>query len=193
MAKSNRVLALTTGLVAVGVLFLLAACSDDAVPPGRTGIAIIDTVLEAIERNEPDDLVSLVKLEDIPCVRGGPTEITPVCADDQETGTLVETFAEYVCVGLQLEATTERQMANWIVDQDLSLYGVYELPEGDSSDTTYNLLFNHPVPASDPEAEFGLVLRLSGQQILSSLSHCGNPASKFSEFFDLGEPILEAG
>ena len=193
MAKSNRVLALTTGLVAVGVLFLLAACSDDAVPPGRTGIAIVDTVLEAIERNDPDDLVALIELEDIPCVRGGPTEITPVCTEDQETGTLVATFAFSVCLGLQRGVTTKQDMANWIVDQDLSLYGVYELPEGDSSDTTYNLLFNLSVPAGDPEAEFGLVLRLSGQQILSSLSHCGNPASKFSEFFDLGEPILEAG
>ncbi len=167
MATTNRVSATTIGLVALGALFVLAACSDDTVPPGRTGIEIVDTVLEAIERNDPDDLVSLVRLEEFPCLRGGPTEISPVCADGQETGTLVKTFAAHVCIGLQHKTTTERQMADWIVDQELSLYGLYELPANDPSDTKYTLLFNQPVSAAGPEAEFGLALRLSDQQILS--------------------------
>ena len=162
MATSNRVLTIASAFVALGVLLFLAACSDNAVPSGPTGIEIVDTVLEAIERNDPDDLVSLLRLEEVPCLRAGPTEISPVCADDQETGTLVETFAEHVCIGLQLEATTEREMANWIVDQDLSVYGVYEFPTDDPSDTKYTLLFNRPNPAGGPEAESGLALRLSG-------------------------------
>ncbi len=190
MATTYSILPSIIGFVALCVLFFLGACSNNTVPPGRTDKESVDTVLEAIEQSDPDDLVSLVRLEEMPCVRGGPTEISPVCSDDQKTGTLVDTFAAHVCIGLQHEVTTERQMADWIVDQDLSVYGVYELPASDPSDAKYTLLFNHPNTSDSPSAEFGLALHVSGHQIVSYLSHCGDPASKFSEFFELGEPIL---
>ena len=190
MATSSRVPTISVSFVFLCVLFLAVACGDNAVPAGRTGIRIIDTVIDAIETNDPNGLVSLVRLEEVPCVRGGPTEITPLCTENQATGTIVETFSWNVCLGLQLGATTKADVAAWIVEQGLSLVGVFEVPITDEPAARYLVLFDPPDPAGTPQLYRGSALTLSDAEILSSEGYCGQSANEITTLVNFGDPIL---
>ncbi len=182
-----RLLALSIGLL--GVLFLAAACGDDGVKAGRTGIEIVDSVLEAIETDDENTLSALVRLEDRPCLRSVPSEVQPLCLEDEETGTPVKTFTVAGCIGILHERASVEGVAGRIIDQDLSLYAVYSMPEGNPYSAVYSLLFNRPDPAGTPELLRGVAVLLSEEQIVATDGKCGSPASGFVEDEGLKELI----
>ncbi len=188
MATFSRV-SIFTGFLLLGVLFLTAACGDSAVPPGRTGIEIVDTVLEAIETGDEEALTPLVRLEDRPCLRNVPTEAQPLCLEEEATGTPVSTFTYAACVGTLHERATVESVASRIITRDLSLHAVYEMPEGNSYSALYSLLFNQPDPAGTPELLRGVAVFLSEDEIVATDVDCGSPASDFVEDEGLRELI----
>ncbi len=192
MAAFSRVPTVILSFVFLGVLLLAIACSDNAVPAGRTGIAIVDTVLKAIETGDEEALIPLVRLEDRPCLRNVPSEIQPLCLEDEETSTPVKTFTVAGCIGILHERASAEGVAGRIIDQDLSLYAVYSMPEGNFYSAVYSLLFNRPDPAGTPELLRGVAVLLSEEQIVATEGKCGSPASGFVEDQSLGELILLA-
>lgn len=189
MAAISRVRLLALSIALLGVLFLAAACGDDGVPAGRTGIEIVDSVLEAIETDDENALSALVRLEDRLCLRNVPTEIQPLCLEEEATGATVRTFTVAACVGTLHERATAEGVAGRISDQDLSLYAVYSMPEGNSYSALYSLLFNEPDPAGTPELLRGVAVLLSENQIVATDGKCGSPASGFVEDEGLRELI----
>ena len=179
MAAISRVRLLALSIALLGVLFLAAACSESAIPAGRTGIEIVDSVLEAIETDDENALSALVRLEDRLCLRNVPTEIQPLCLEEEATGAAVRTFMVAACVGTLHERATAEGVAGRIIDQDLSLYAVYSMPEGNSYSALYSLLFNEPDPAGTPELLRGVAVLLSENQIVATDGKCGSPASSF--------------
>lgn len=170
--------ALTLALVAV-------ACSGGP-PDGRTGIAIVDTVLDAVEEGDPQAPKPLIRLVGVPCLRNVPTELEPLCTDDEATGTLVQTFAQASCGGIAPGRTDADELSERIVSQDLSLYAVYEAPADLYIPADYVALFSD----TTPDAVRGVGLLIADGQLVGIDQQCGFAPDALADFLGLDSALL---
>ena len=94
--------------------------------PGRTGIAEIDVVLDALFSGEADAVRALIRYTTIPCVvevpgLGG----LPLCLPDEPDGTPVEVFPVAECEGSYARPDNIENTVRWLTAPDKELYAVY--------------------------------------------------------------------
>ncbi len=95
-------------------------------PSARTGIAEIDSVIDAFLTQPIDSRLALVRYIQSPCTTadglGGP----PKCADDEPEGTLVETFPVLYSEGVHVRPENIQSVFGFSIR---GLFAVYRVPE----------------------------------------------------------------
>jgi hypothetical protein len=103
----------------------------------RTGVAVIDAVLDAIEDEDLDTLAGLVEFAESPCLAdAGPDgHAGPICREGEAVGTVVEYFVGSTCAPFAYyrpdEANEIRETLRLFVEPSTLLYAAYEMPPVD--------------------------------------------------------------
>lgn len=111
-------------------------------PDTRTGISIVDAVIEATLAQDADKVLSLIHYTTIGCTHsdglGGP----PKCKDDEPEGTMIEAFP---ILGSEGSFVRKEEMQFQFPPKGYGLFGVYKVVPG-----AY-------IPDYGPEGDYGIV------------------------------------
>ena len=170
-------------LVAFALSLLAAGCAG-GIPDGRTGVGAVDTVLDAIEADDPALLKPLLKFAMTPCVIDAPIE--PVCAEGDLMGTLVRTFLVATCEGTFNNPSDPDTQSDQIVGRDLSLYAVYEAPADLPVAADYVAMFAQ----TRTEGVAGVGLYIADDRVVGIDEQCGFAPDVLADFLGLGDPLF---
>lgn len=176
----------------VTLAILLAACADAARAPApeatlepaatatpaepevrHTGIADLDTIIDAVGAGDEEALRELIRFESIPCVGPTPGNVggPPLCSDDETPGETVTILRGIGCHGdYGREAVILRAIANL----PYAVYAVVRESEG------YHIVYSLP-PSQSGEDSVGRGLRVQDGRIITFTNRCAQPAEDFVE------------
>ena len=151
---------------------LMAGCGgDDTVAAGRTGVPIVDTVLDAIEDADRDALTPLWRLEDKACIdprSGPPAEVAGLCIEGEEPGTLIPTFRFTSCSGSARGRANAEDLSDFILARDLSgVHAVFAATDENAIPANYRLIYGVAYDEEEPTNVLGYEVFLSEDQIVA--------------------------
>ncbi len=179
-------------LTGVTLAILLAACADgggETTPTAtqepaatatpaepealRTGIAELDTIIDAVGAGDEEALRELIRFESLPCVgptpgnAGGP----PLCSDDETPGEVLTVLRGVGCHG---DYGREAGILRLIANLPHGVYAVVRETEG------YHIVYSIP-PSRSGEDSVGAGLRVQDGRIIALTNRCAQPAEAFVE------------
>jgi len=141
----NQHRASKVGLLLVAALAFGAACRGGAsqptqttlsspetratatVPPGTTGIAELNPVIDALRSGDPAAVRQLIEFTELPCIGPVPgPEYGPLCEANEADGELVDVYFDLVCDETYLRPRQAEELAARLASS--TLYAVYRVP-----------------------------------------------------------------
>jgi len=150
-------------------------------PSGRTGVVIVDAILDYVEAGDAEALDRLVEFRGIPCIAtpegiGAP----PLCRPGEEPGATVAVFSLQTC---EFEYRREEELGS-LLDYvgGGRLHGVYESGAGN-----YWIVYE----VDGPSGPGGAALLVEGRMITSLDTTCGDGVEGIFSRAGLGESIVQ--
>lgn len=144
----------------------------------RTGVPVIEAVLDAIEREDLDALAALVEFAEAPCIETDPDGHSgPLCRDGEAAGTVVQYFVASTCAPFAYyrpdEAKQIRRKLRGFLEPARLLYAAYEMPPAGSRLPSrvgrWGLLFTFE---TETGARLGVRLYLGERGVMHAVGDC---------------------
>ena len=162
--------------------------------PPHTGIASIDAAIDAIQRQDAEALVALMRMTGVPCVEERfSLAPDPLCRGEPE-GALVESFPISSCEGSFVPRVTAQPLVEAFAAPGMQVFAVYRFPgtrlDGGfwgETEAEYILITQQRM---DDQWLFGSGLLLRGDGIVGQIGGCTQSPTQAIESWELIDPII---
>ena len=187
-------LAVTSGALTLLAL-LLSSCtsegsSDAALAPNLTGIVEVDVVIGAIERQDIDAIVDLVKYQQVPCRPATEDDYIapPACPEAQLRGTPIDVFMTGGCHPHWATPDGVLDSFEWV--NRLELYAVFQIEEPlETIEANHRVVLGFP---GQPDGSLSAQIGIAEAGIVWLIGWCGSVLEQAAHLRDLGgEAIFE--
>ncbi len=174
-----------------------AASPTSAAPPtsGRTGIAELDPVIDALLSKDAKTIRPLIVFTSVPCTTAVGMGVAPTCPQGQTDGHPVDIFLSGVCEGEYKTPGAEDGIAQGLAQ--FTLYAVYRVTadfgfSGESYaeigfPTEYVAIVSTPALGSDDVATLVLI---NNGRITGTVFSCALPPAQYVEQLGLTDAVL---
>lgn len=141
-------------------------------PEVRTGIPVVDAVIDDMMARDAPALQSLVQFSEVACAAqpmgvGSP----PKCADGEVDGQLVDVLPGSKCEGVWIRPGQITAALQQIVGLGIFLYAVYQTTDADFRDAKYGVIFGEGLTVN---SSTGVLINEQGR-IVYVHGPCGQP------------------
>lgn len=204
MGGTRRLLHLS--LIALGcAVLLLAGCSGEdegtaatetpaATPASSpTGIAEVDAIIDAVERQDVEALLGFVRYRRMSCRPATENDYIapPACPEGFPQGAAVDVFMAGSCHPRLVTAAEVADAIGWVGDDRLTTQAVFRGGEPFAEiEADYRVVLGFP---SEPYPERSAQVGISGGNVVWLVAWCGNVGEQITSLRDAGaEPIYLA-
>ena len=129
----------------------------------RTGVGVIDNVIETVARGDQEALAALIEFTQAPCTHadglGGP----PKCREDEEEGTIFEVLP---FLGGEGSFLRRDEMENWSGLTSTGIYAVYEVNAAVITAEQYYPIGNYLILFAGEDNQPAVALRIGERGIV---------------------------
>ena len=200
MGGTRRLLQFT--LIAVGsVALLLVSCDGggDAAPAetpaaapasSPTGIAEVDAIIDAVERQDVEALLGFVQYQRIGCE--SPTAdgyvIPPTCPEDVLQGTAVDAFLVGACHPRWVTQVEVADAIDWVGDRQITTHAVFHSGEPFAEiEADYRVVLGFP---SEPDQSRSSQLGISGGGMVWLTGWCDSAVRQIEYLQETGAELI---
>ena len=173
---------------------LLAACGGEEGPASApTGIAEIDAVIDAVERQDMEALLGFVRFQRVACRPGTEDDyiLPPNCPEGKPQGTVVEVFMTGACHPRWVRPAAVPDALQWVSDSRLDTYAVFPSEQPlETIDADYRVVLGYP---GEPDRSLSAQMGIADGGLVWLTGWCGSVPQQVASLRDTGaEPIFLA-
>lgn len=181
-------------LALLALVFLSCASDgsgDEASASNPTGVAELDAIISAVERQDLETLVELVRYQQIPCRPGTEDDyiVPPGCPEARPQGTPVEVFMSGGCHPRWVRPDGVRDAIQW--DNRFVAYAVFQIEEPfETIAADHRVVLGRP---GRPDESLSAQMGIADGGIVWLIGWCGSVLEQIASLRDIGaEPIFQA-